>query len=130
MKFLITFIFLFLSSTVFSETFDNVDDLYKNCKDVINSINNNNDFSFFYEQETKADKVVSAGMCIGYFAGIVEGHQIGWSSADFGNEYCDNSKTIFEIISIFENDYSLKPEAHSDNVRPYLYDLMINQICN
>ena len=60
----------------------------------------NLDFSFFYEEETKTNEVVSAGMCIGYFAGIVEGHQIGWSSADYGDEYCENSNTILEIISI------------------------------
>lgn len=127
MKFLLILFILFCSLSVKSETFKNVYELHQQCKDVINSVNNN-DFSNFDDADSTS--ILESGICMGYFAGIVEGHQIGWSSANSGEKYCKNSNTIFELIKIFDRHFNLNPNSRDENVRSYFYDLFLNNICD
>jgi len=127
MKTLVT-IFLFLySSTLEAEAYKNVDEFYNQCKPIIDLISSDN-LSQIENEDTQTN--LMSGVCIGYFLGLVEGHQVGWISKGEGEEYCENPYNALNLIQIFEEDIRKFPDKKNENLSDYFYNLLLEKICN
>ena len=78
-KLLLILIFFFYSSTLKAEAYKDVNEFYTQCQPLIDIIySETKSLGDIENMDTQIN--LMSGVCIGYFLGLLEGHQIGWTS--------------------------------------------------
>ena len=115
--------------TVKAEAYKDVDEFYNQCKPLIDIIYSD---TLSLGEIDNMDSLTNlmSGVCLGYFLGLIEGLQIGWTSKKDGKEYCENNYNALELVKIFAEDIKMNSEKRSENPRQYFYNLLFDKVCN
>ena len=129
MKKLIAILLLFYYPTILkAEAYKNVDEFYNQCKPLIELIYSETESLRDIENMDTQINLMS-GVCIGYFLGLVEGHQIGWTSKRDGEKFCINNYNALELIKQFAEDIQMNSEQRDEKLRQYFYNFLHDKIC-
>ena len=130
MKILITLFVLFLfPTTLKAEAYNDVDEFYNQCKPLIDVIYSDT-LSLGDIDNMDSQINLMSGVCLGYFLGLIEGVQIGWQSKAKGDSFCENKYNALELVKIFAEDIEVSSNKRREKLTSYIYDLLLNKICN
>ena len=130
MKILITLFVLFLfPTTLKAEAYNDVDEFYNQCKPLIDVIYSDT-LSLGDIDNMDSQTNLMSGVCLGYFLGLIEGMQIGWQSKANGDSFCENKYNALELVKIFAEDIEVSSNKRREKLTSYIYDLLLNKICN
>ena len=130
MKILITLFVLFLfPTTLKAEAYNDVDEFYNQCKPLIDVIYSDT-LSLGDIDNMDSQTNLMSGVCLGYFLGLIEGVQIGWQSKVNGDSFCENKYNALELVKIFAEDIEVNSNKRREKLTSYIYDLLLNKICN
>ena len=128
-KLLLILILFFYSSTLKAEAYKDVDEFYTQCQPLIDIIySETKSLEDIENMDTQIN--LMSGVCIGYFLGLLEGHQIGWTSNKDGEKFCMNTYNALELIKIFAEDIQMNSEKRNENLRQYFYNLLSDKVCS